>query len=106
MTYVTRLSRRRFLGHSALAAAATLPLARALSAATGSSTAIDRDLDAVTGAGKDITLKRAEIKELAASLRGNLLLPGDAGYDSARRVRNAQMNKHPAFVVQPRGAAD
>ena len=43
---------------------------------------------------------------LGDSLRGNLLLPGHPAYEEARRVINAQMNKHPALIVQPRGAAD
>jgi FAD/FMN-containing dehydrogenase len=105
MTPAIRLSRRRFLSTSAFAAAA-LPLARAWPAILSPSMSVDRDLDAVTGDGKGITLKRAEVQELGESLRGNLLLPGHAGYDPARRVWNAQMDKRPAFIVQPRGAAD
>jgi hypothetical protein len=106
MTHVARLSRRHFLGTSVLAAAATLPAARAWPAILGSTTSVDRDLDAVTGDGKSFTLKRAEVQELGESLRGNLLLPGHPSYDSARRVWNAQMDKRPAFIIQPRGAAD
>ncbi|MEP7243970.1 MAG: FAD-binding protein [Gammaproteobacteria bacterium] len=107
MTPAKRLSRRSFLGTSVLAAAAaTLPAARAWPAILSPSMAVDRDLDAVTGDGKSITLKRAEVQELGESLRGNLLLPGHPGYDPARRVWNAQMDKHPAFIVQPRGASD
>jgi FAD/FMN-containing dehydrogenase len=89
-----------------LAAAATLPMARAWPAILSPSLPIDRDLDAVTGEGKAITLKRAEVQELGESLRGNLLLPGHPAYDPARRVWNAQMDRRPALIVQPRGAAD
>jgi FAD/FMN-containing dehydrogenase len=46
------------------------------------------------------------VQQLADSLRGNLLLPGVPAYDEARRVRNAQIDKHPALIVQPRGASD
>ena len=53
-----------------------------------------------------MTLTRASVQELADSLRGNLLLPGLPAYDQARRVWNAQIDKHPALIVQPRGAAD
>jgi FAD/FMN-containing dehydrogenase len=35
-----------------------------------------------------------------------LLLPGQPGYDDARRVLNASIDRHPALVVQPTGAAD
>ncbi len=46
------------------------------------------------------------VQELGDSLRGNLLLAGHPAYEEARRVINAQMDKHPALIVQPRGAAD
>ncbi|HEV7716509.1 MAG TPA: FAD-dependent oxidoreductase, partial [Steroidobacteraceae bacterium] len=106
MSQAFRLSRRRFLGTSVLAAAAAFPVARAWPAILSPTMSVDRDLDAVTGDGKSITLKRAEVQELGESLRGNLLLPGHAAYDPARRVWNAQMDKRPAFIVQPRGASD
>ena len=100
------LSRRHFLGSSLLAATATLPSPRAWSAILAPATAVDRDLDAVTVDGKPVTLKRAAVRELGDSLRGNLILPGGEGYDKARWVWNAQMDKHPALIIQPRGAAD
>jgi len=103
---INSLSRRRFLGTSLLAAAATLPATRAWPAILGPAAFVDRDLEAVTTDGKSITLKRAEVQELGESLRGNLLLAGHPGYDPARRVWNAQMDRKPAFIVQPRGAAD
>jgi FAD/FMN-containing dehydrogenase len=101
------LTRRRFF-HASLAAtvAASLPAARALSAVLSPTMKVDHDLDAVTGGGKGITLTRAAVQELADSLRGNLLLAGHPAYEEARRVINAQMNKHPALIVQPRDAAD
>ena len=67
---------------------------------------VDADIDAVTGDGASVTLKRAAVQELGESLRGNLLLPGHAAYDDARRVLNASISKFPALIVQPRGAAD
>jgi hypothetical protein len=99
------LNRRRFLNTTLLAAAATLPASRAWSVVLSPSP-IDRDLDALTGDGKQVTLKRAAVQELGDSLRGNLVLPGHPAYDRARWVWNAQMDKHPALIVQPRGAAD
>ena len=67
---------------------------------------VDRDLNAVTGDGTSVTLARAAVQELGDSLRGDLLLAGHPAYEEARRVINAQMNKFPALIVQPRGAAD
>lgn len=45
-------------------------------------------------------------QSLSISLRGQLLLPGQEGYEVARRVLNPVIDKHPALVVQPSGAAD
>jgi hypothetical protein len=100
------LSRRHFVrGSLAAAVAASLP-ARSFGALLGPTAKVDRDLDAITGGGKSVTLTRTMVQELSDSLRGNLLLPGHPAYEDARRVINAQMNKHPALIVQPRGAAD
>ena len=49
---------------------------------------------------------RPRSRNCKASLRGPLLLAGDAGYDQARRVLNESIDKHPALVVQPTGVAD
>jgi hypothetical protein len=101
------VSRRRFVRDTlAAAVAASLPAGQALSAVLSPSMKVDRDLDAVRGDGSSVTLTRAALQELGDSLRGNLVLPGHPVYDDARRVINAQMNKYPALIVQPRGAAD
>jgi FAD/FMN-containing dehydrogenase len=100
------LSRRQFT-RSVLAAgvAASLP-ASAWPATLSPTSRVDADLRAVTGAGKEITLARADVQALGDALRGNLVLRGHAAYDPARLVLNRQMDKHPALIVQPRGAAD
>ena len=36
--------------------------------------------------------------ELAGAVRGDLIMPGDAGYDRARAVYNAMIDKHPAAI--------
>jgi len=45
-------------------------------------------------------LEDAEVKDLMARLRGNLVRPGDEGYDTARRVYNAMIDRYPALVVR------
>ncbi len=50
------------------------------------------------------TLARAAYDELA--LRGELIRPGDAGYDRARAVYNAMIDKHPAAIARCRDVAD
>ena len=44
--------------------------------------------------------------ELAAAIRGDLILPGDPGYDQARAVYNAMIDKHPAAIARCRDTAD
>ncbi|MFY9932008.1 MAG: FAD-binding dehydrogenase, partial [Streptosporangiaceae bacterium] len=44
--------------------------------------------------------------ELAAVLRGELVRPGDAGYDGARAVYNAMIDRRPAAVACCRDVAD
>src|SRR6202000_2073157 len=48
----------------------------------------------------------AALGELAASLRGELIVPGDPGYDEARAVYNGMIDKYPAAIVRCRDAAD
>ena len=40
--------------------------------------------------------------ELAGALRGDLIRPGDPGYDQARAVYNAMIDKHPAAIARCR----
>jgi FAD/FMN-containing dehydrogenase len=87
-----------------LAAGSSLGLSP-LGWATASASAI-ADVDAVSLSGRQLTLTGAQLGELRAALRGSLLLPGGPGYDSARHVLNAAIDKHPALIVQPTGVAD
>src|SRR3954451_617048 len=48
----------------------------------------------------------ATVAELAAELRGAVICPGDAAYESARALWNAAHDKHPALIVQAAGPAD
>jgi FAD/FMN-containing dehydrogenase len=100
------VNRRRFV-QTALAAAVagSLPSSRSF-AALAAGAPIDTNINAVTGDGADVTLQKAVVQELAESLRGNLLLPGQEAYDDARRVLNAAIDKHPALIAQCKGAAD
>ncbi len=101
------MNRRRFVQASlATAVAASLPLSRIYAAVFSASMSVDADINAITGDGAEVTLKKTAVQELAHSLRGNLLLPGHEAYEEARRVLNASIDKHPALIVQCKGSAD
>jgi FAD/FMN-containing dehydrogenase len=44
--------------------------------------------------------------ELAATFRGQLLQPMDAGYEAARKVHNGLVDKRPALIARCQGVAD
>jgi FAD/FMN-containing dehydrogenase len=46
------------------------------------------------------------INQLRQQLRGEVIVPGDPGYDEARRVYNAMIDKRPALIVQCVDPAD
>src|SRR5205085_2587828 len=48
-------------------------------------------------------IEDAGVQALQASLRGRSVLPGDADYDAARTLHNAQIDKCPALIVQCAG---
>jgi len=48
----------------------------------------------------------ATLDQLTATFTGQLLQPGDAGYDEARRVHNGLIDKRPALIARCRGTAD
>ena len=99
--------RRQILARGALALAPlsliNTPLYAAIKSGSNSS---DRDLEGITLAGKEITLPAASVRELATGLRGDVLLPGSASYETSRQLLNPSFNKHPALVVKASGAAD
>ena len=46
------------------------------------------------------------VERFRNSLRGRLILPGEAGYDTARAVWNGMIDRRPALIAQCAGAAD
>src|ERR1700716_1641156 len=48
----------------------------------------------------------ASLDQIAPSFTGQLLQPGDAGYNEARRVHNGLVDKRPALIARCRGVAD
>ena len=50
--------------------------------------------------------KEASLEKFKASLRGNLLRPGDPGYDDARKVYNGMIDRHPGLISRCVDVAD
>ncbi|KUO69423.1 MAG: oxidoreductase [Lutibacter sp. BRH_c52] len=46
------------------------------------------------------------IEEFSAKIRGELIFPKDSGYNNARKVYNAMINKHPGLIVKCLDVAD
>ena len=53
-----------------------------------------------------LALDESAIAVLGAAMRGNLVRRGDHGYDAARTIYNAMINKHPALIAQCATVAD
>lgn len=51
-------------------------------------------------------LQQAMIDELKTQLQGNVLLPGDAGYDEVRQIWNAMVDRRPALIARCASSGD
>jgi uncharacterized protein (TIGR03086 family) len=54
----------------------------------------------------EIALDPAAIERLTASIRGQVIAPDDADYDTARRVHNGMIQRYPRLIVRCRDVAD
>ena len=52
------------------------------------------------------TIDQAALTGLIAAVRGDVIAPRDPGYDEARKIYNAMIDKHPALIVRARNVAD
>ena len=68
------------------------PAATAAKAETG--------IPAISLDGRSIELEKAAIRELGQACTGEILLAGQPGYDSARKVWNGMHDKHPALIAR------
>lgn len=53
-----------------------------------------------------MTMSGDMISRLRAAVQGQVVTPGDVGYDEARRVWNGMIDKHPALIVRATGVED
>jgi FAD/FMN-containing dehydrogenase len=99
------MHRRNFLRAAGAASLFPLVSSRVAGFVPAASSAAG-DLEAVRGDGRAVTLPAAALKDLAASLRGPVLLADSPGYETARHVLNGAIDRRPALIVQPTGTAD
>ena len=64
------------------------------------------DLKIISKTGAEKTLAETQLETLKAGFSGKVLLPGDAGYDEARTIWNAMIDRRPAVIAQSLGADD
>jgi len=64
------------------------------------------EIEISTNGGAKVALEDSVIEELSGRLRGELLRPGDAGYDEARRVWNGMIERRPALIARAASVAD
>ena len=64
------------------------------------------DLKIKTATGGETTIGEVACEALRSSLRGELATPGSDGYEEARTIWNAMIDRRPAAIARCRGAAD
>jgi FAD/FMN-containing dehydrogenase len=55
---------------------------------------------------RSVQVPDAAVAELRRSVEGSVLMPGEAGYDAARTLWNAMVDRRPALVVRAASAGD
>jgi len=65
---------------------------------------MDIHLQALSGG--TVSINVSDIGVLRGALRGGVLLPSEPGYDAARAIWNAMIDRRPGMIVQALGAAD
>src|SRR2546430_1772446 len=64
------------------------------------------DHHCTTTSGTAPVLPATALEQFKAQVRGTLLCPGDADYDSARSIHNGMIDRRPALIVRCAGVAD
>src|ERR1700755_1470263 len=55
---------------------------------------------------KGMAVGHDRIERLQAAFRGEVIQPGDSGYERARKIWNASIDKHPGIIARCAGVAD
>lgn len=64
------------------------------------------NVEIMTLSGTQRTLDATTVADLRSHVRGPVLTAADAGYDAARQIWNAMIDKRPALIVRCAGAAE
>lgn len=64
------------------------------------------DFRVITTSGASTVVEGSAVEAFKAGLRGKLLTPDSAGYDEARTIWNAMIDRRPALIVRCAGTAD
>ncbi len=67
---------------------------------------IAMNVEIMTLSGTQRTLDATTVADLRSHVRGPVLTAADAGYDAARQIWNAMIDKRPALIVRCAGTAD
>jgi FAD/FMN-containing dehydrogenase len=54
----------------------------------------------IANGGGTVTVEGPKLEQLAASFKGELIYPGDSGYDDVRAVWNAMIDRRPALIAR------
>jgi FAD/FMN-containing dehydrogenase len=65
-----------------------------------------RELRVTTTQSADIGLEEPVVEAFQAGLRGELLRPSKEGYEDARKIHNAMIDRRPALIARCAGVAD
>jgi FAD/FMN-containing dehydrogenase len=55
---------------------------------------------------KGMVVGHDHIGRFQAAFRGEVIQPADSGYEKARKIWNASINKHPGIIARCAGVAD
>jgi hypothetical protein len=64
------------------------------------------DVGILTHSGAETMVQASTFQAFQASIGGEIIRPGDAHYDSARKPWNGMIDKHPAVITRCTGVAD
>ena len=64
------------------------------------------NIEVMATTGRRVLLNAETVEQVRTKLRGGHLLPGDEGYDAARKIYNAMIDHRPGIIARCAGVAD